>query len=91
MLWAAFTISFFGFLKAGELYVETDGTHDPEKHLTAQDIQIDNIHNPQLLKVHLKQSKTDPFRVGPDVFVARTRNQLCPVLCTPGMASSKRN
>ena len=80
MLWAAFTISFFGFLRAGVLCMETDGMFDPEKHLTTQDIQIDNIHNPQLLKVHFKQSKMDQFRVGADVFVAWMRSQLCPVL-----------
>ena len=79
MLWAAFTISFFGFLRSGEICVGTNGLFDPERDLTARDIQIDDIENPQLLKIHLKQSKTDPFRAGTDVFMSRTHNSLCPV------------
>ena len=79
MLWAAFTIAFFGFMRSGELCVGTDGPFDPDKDLTARDVQVDNLHNPQLLKIHLKQSKTDPFRVGTDIFMSRTHDQLCPV------------
>ena len=29
--------------------------------------------------MHLKHSKTDPFREGTEIFVARTNNKLCPV------------
>jgi len=79
ILWAAFTISFFGFLRSGEICVGTNSLFDPERDLTARDIQIDDIENPQLLKIHLKQSKTDPFRAGTDVFMSRTHNSLCPV------------
>ena len=32
-----------------------------------------------MLQVHLKASKTDPFRIGVDVFVGRTNCKLCPV------------
>ena len=35
--------------------------------------------DPQVLQVHLKASKTDPFRTGVDVFVGRTKCKLCPV------------
>ena len=34
---------------------------------------------PQIIRVHLKASKTDPFRVGIDIFVGKTENELCPV------------
>jgi len=77
MLWAAFTVA---FLRSGELCVGVDGVFDPARDLTAQDVQIDSVNNPQLLKIRLKQSKTDPFRVGADVFMSRTHNKLCPVL-----------
>ncbi len=34
---------------------------------------------PQLLRVRLKASKTDPFRVGVDVFIGKTDDGLSPV------------
>ena len=40
---------------------------------------MDCLKNPELLKITLKQSKTDPFRVGVDVFVGRTNYPLCTV------------
>ena len=44
---------------------------EPTDHLilTAQDVQIDRLENQQLLKIHLKHSKTNPFRTGTDVFM----------------------
>ena len=79
MLWAAFTIGFFCFMRSGELGVSNDGTFDPSRDLTANDISVDDIRNPQLLKIRLKHSKTDPFREGTDIVVARTHDDLCPV------------
>ena len=79
MLWAAFTICFFCFMRSGELGVSNDGTFDPSRDLTANDISVDDIRNPQLLKIRLKHSKTDPFREGTDIVVARTHDDLCPV------------
>jgi len=40
---------------------------------------VDSIEDPSSLKVRIKESKTDPFRLGVDVFVGRTGNELCPV------------
>ena len=37
------------------------------------------MHNPRILRVYLKASKTDPFRVGVHIYVGRTGNTLCPV------------
>ena len=79
MLWAAFTICFFCFMRSGELGVSNDGTFDPSRDLTANDISVDDIRNPQVLKIRLKHSKTDPFREGTDIVVARTHDDLCPV------------
>lgn len=79
MIWAAATLCFFGFMRAGELTVPSDSTFDESSHLAFQDIAVDSYSNPQMLKVRLKASKTDPFRVGVDVFVGRTGSLLCPV------------
>ena len=79
MLWAAVTLCFFGFLRSGEVTVPSDSVFDPATHLTFDDINVDDITNPTLLKLRLKASKTDPFRKGVDVVVGKTNNKLCPV------------
>ena len=45
----------------------------------ASDIAVDRHQSPTLVRVRLKQSKTDPFRHGVDVYLGRTDADLCPV------------
>lgn len=40
---------------------------------------VDDRANPQLLRVIIKQSKTDPFRQGVSMFLGRTDSSICPV------------
>lgn len=70
---------FFGFLRSGEITIPSDSSYDEGTHLNYTDVAVDRLHCPRVLKVRLKASKTDPFRVGVDVFVGKTGNQLCPV------------
>ena len=80
MLWAACCLCFFGFLRAGELTVPSDSAFDPSAHLCVTDVAVvDDKRNPSMLRVNIKQSKTDPFRKGVAIFVGRTGTQLCPV------------
>ena len=80
LIWAACSIGFFAFMRSGEITVPK-GTHfNPEIHLTPKDISVDNVHNPAVLKIRLKVSKTDQARQGIDLFVGRTCNSLCPVV-----------
>lgn len=79
MLWAAVTVCFFGFFRSGEITVVSDSAFDIGTHLTFKDITVNSISDPQSMKIHLKTSKTDPFRRGVDVFVGTTGNLLCPV------------
>ena len=71
MLWAAFTLCFFSFMGSGEIGANSESDFDPTRNLTTQDVAIDNLTNPQILKICLKCSKTDPFREGSDIFLAR--------------------
>ncbi len=82
MLWAAVTLCFFGFMRSGELTVPSDQAFDPSTHLTVGDVTVDDGANPSMLKLHLKTSKTDPFRRGVAVVVGRTNDKLCPVSAT---------
>ena len=54
----------------------SDSEYDPAVHLGKQDLAVDN---PKLIRVQIKQSKTDPFRKGVDLFLGRTSSDLCPV------------
>ena len=40
---------------------------------------IDDVVNPGVLSVRIKQSKTDPFRQGVTIFMGKTGCDLCPV------------
>ena len=91
MLWAAVTLAFFGFLRSGEVTVPSDSAFDPAAHLTFDDVKVDNITNPTLLKIRLKASKTDPFRNGIDIVVGRTNNKLCPVTAVLAYLAARGN
>ena len=68
MLWPACCMGVFGFMRAGEFSVTQAGDFDPA-----------NSQTPSIVKVQLKQSKTDPFRKGVSIFLGRTQADLCPV------------
>ena len=79
MMWAACCLCYFGFLRAGEITVPSEKAYDAGAHLNFDDVAVDNVSNPTMLKVTIKSSKTDPFRQGIDIFIGKTSNELCPV------------
>ena len=79
MIWAACCLGFFGFLRAGEMTAPESGSFDRSANLGFDDVAIDNLAAPSFIRVTIKQSKTDPFRSGVDIFLGRTRTDLCPV------------
>lgn len=91
MLWAAVCLCFFGFFRSGQITQLTEGGYDQGTHLSPEDVSVDSLTNPQMLKIRLKCSKTDPFRVGIDVFVGRTDGPLCPVAAMLGYLSYRRS
>ena len=70
MLWAACCVGWFGFLRA---------PFDPALHLSLADLQVDNWRSPEWIKVRIKKSKTDPFRLGTTICLGKTGEDLCPV------------
>ena len=80
MLWAAFTLAFFGFLRASE-FTCNSSSFDPTVHLCLRDITfISNIESPNHMLVSIKQSKTDPFREGCTLTIARSTTSVCSVM-----------
>ncbi len=79
MLWAAACRGFFGFLRAGEFTVPTARGYDPDVHLSLQDLAIESHTATSLVRLRIKQSKTDPLRQGVDIFLGATNSDICPV------------
>ena len=79
MLWAAACTGFFGFLRAGEFTTPSLQAYNPDVHLSLGDLVLDSHTNPTLVRVRIKQSKTDPFRHGVNIYLGTTVKDLCPV------------
>ena len=79
MIWAASCLAFFGFLHSSELTVPSQDTYDPSIHLSVNDVAVDSRSSPTMIKVTIKQSKTDPFHQGVKLFLGKTDASICPV------------
>ena len=79
MIWAACCLAFFGFLRVSEFTIPANDQYDESCHLSFNSISVDNRSNPQQLRISIKQSKTDPFRKGVDIFLGTTGDTVCPV------------
>ena len=79
MLWAACCLCYFGFLRAGQLTVPSEAAYEKGVHLNMEDMAVDSISSPSVVRARIKASKTDQFRRGVDIFVGRTHGLLCPV------------
>ena len=78
MLWAAFCLGFFGFMRSGEF--TSSPLQDPnECTLSVADVAIDSRQNPQVLTILIRRSKTDQLGLGTRLYLGRTGNILCPV------------
>ena len=79
MMWAACCTAFFGFLRCSEFTVPSSNGFEPVTHLSLKDIALDNKTSPSLIRINIKQSKTDPFRKGFHLFLGCTGHHICPV------------
>ena len=79
MLWAACCLAFFGFLRCSEFTVPQQGSYDKTVHLSTSDVAVDCRSSPTTIRVHIKQSKTDPFRQGVHIYLGKTDQNICPV------------
>ncbi|XP_070556635.1 uncharacterized protein [Ptychodera flava] len=74
MLWASFTLAFFGFLRVSEFTAAGPLQFDPATTLLVQDIVLSSV-----LEMRLKSSKTDPYRRGYVLRIAPTGTSVCAV------------
>ena len=78
LLWAACCLGFFGFLRVAE-FTARSTTETPPNIVAINDIQRAAGYPPEFIRVHLRQSKTDPFGTGVHVYLGRTNHSICPV------------
>ena len=76
LLWAASCLGFFGFLRSGE-FTLCDLRAPPP--ILSSGVAIDSRENPSVIRVHLRQAKTDPFGKGVNIYLGKTGATICPV------------
>ena len=64
-------------MRAGEFTSRSAQDFDSSSSLTPHDISVDQHANSSIVCIHLKQSKTDPFGHGVDIYIGRTGTDLC--------------
>ena len=81
---AAVKLAWAGFLQCGEYTVANSQSFNPAIHLTRSSVKfIPNIEEPTHIHLTLPSSKTDPFRKGVSIFVAKalaSKESTCAVL-----------
>ena len=68
MLWAAFCLGFFGFMRSGGFTCPS--MDEFTAHLfTPHDVAVDSRSSPSHVVVNLKRSNNDPFSAGTSVYL----------------------
>ena len=81
MIWAAFTLAFFAFLRCSEFIYPGVYSFSSKFNLTEECIRFcPGLACPQRFLVTLKSSKTNSFRAGQSLVIVRCPSLLCPVL-----------
>ena len=76
MLWSAFTLAFYGFLRSSEFTSPSASQFNPLVHLSTTDVSFTLTG---CLTLHLKASKTDPYRQGCSLLIAPSHRSVCAV------------
>ena len=89
-LWAVCCTAFFGFFQLGELLLATAVTFKPGQHLAWGDVAVDNPQDPGMIRIYLKQSKTDQTGQEVHIILGRTGADLCSVAAVLGYIAIRR-
>ena len=80
MVWAAFTLAFFGFLRCSEFTYQGVNKYSSRFDLGTECVSfVPSLASPQHMVITLRSSKTDPFRAGQSLLIARADSSLCAV------------
>ena len=67
----------FGFLKCSEFLVPDGSNYDPNIHLSLTDVSLGDLSMPWTITLQIKVSKTDQYRAGTSVVLAKTNTNIC--------------
>ncbi len=76
-LWAVCNIAFFGFMRTGEFMVRS---RSEEPSIYGSDIQVNSHSSPTVIRILLRQAKTDTFGKGVLIHLGCIGVELCPVV-----------
>ena len=76
MLWSSFTLAFYGVLQSSEFTSPSAFQFNPLVHLSTTDVSFTSTG---CLTLHLKASKTDPYRQGCSLLIAPSHRSVCAV------------
>ena len=80
MVWAAFTLAFYGFLRCSEFTYQGVSKFSSRLELCTECVSFyPSLAYPQHMTVTLKSSKTDSFRAGQSLIIARAASPVCAV------------
>ena len=79
MMWATCCIAFFGLLRVSGFTAPTQSHFNSSSHLSLTDIALDSRTSPQVIRITLKQSKTDQLRQGTHLYLGKTGHHVCSV------------
>lgn len=89
VLWAVCCTAFFGFFRLGELLLGSASAFNPRLHLAWGDVAVDDPQDPKIIRLYLKQSKTDQIGQGAHIVLGRTGRDLCPVTAIMGYIAGR--
>ena len=76
---AACCTAFLGLLHCSKFTVPLINDYDPTVHLSLQDIATDSHTALTVIRLTIKQSKTDPFHKGIQLFLGKTDHNVCSI------------
>ena len=79
MIWVACCIAYFGLVRISKFTASSRNHSNLFTDLLLSDIAIDSHVAPQVIRMTLKQSKTDQYRQGTHIYLGRTSHPVCPV------------
>ena len=79
MLWIAFCLAFFAFLRAGELTCLLRASFDKSVMLSVENVAVDFCRQPSYILMWLKRNKNDPFAQVVTLYVGWSHKRLCTV------------
>ena len=68
---------FFGFFRS--ICTDRSNFFDPAEDLSVDNVKVDDIHNPCIVRIWLSKSKTNQTREGAMINLPWTGDNLCPV------------